>query len=108
LALPLTPSGTDLMLLAVMGVVQLGLGCLLMIAAAPLLAAAEIGLLAVAETLFGSVSTWLVVGEVPGAVAMIGAGLVLGALVINELIGLRQRAPPDEDEAVREASSAGH
>jgi drug/metabolite transporter (DMT)-like permease len=108
LALPLTPTVTDLALLMLMGVVQLGLGCLLMMAAAPLLAAAEIGLLAVAETLFGTVSTWLVVGEAPGAIALLGGALVLGALVANELIGLRQRVPPDEEQAVREASSAGH
>jgi len=33
---------------------------------------------------------------------------VIVALVINELFGLRERARPDEDEAVREVSGAGH
>lgn len=108
LALPLTPTATDLGLLAVMGVVQLGLGCLLMMAAAPLLAAAQIGLLSVAEVLFGTLSTWLVVGEVPGSVALLGGAVVLVALVVNELLGLRQRTPPDEEQALREASSSGH
>ena len=107
-ALPLEPSAKDFGLLAIMGVVQLGLGVLLMILAAPHLKAAEIGLLAVLEILFGTVSTWLVVGERPGTGALAGGAVVIVALIVNELFGLRQRARPDEDEAVREVSGAGH
>ena len=109
LALPLGPTAKDLVLLAIMGVVQLGIGVLMMILAAPQLAAAEIGLLAVLETIFGTFSTWLVVGERPGAMALLGGAIVIIALVINELFGLRVRARPDaEEEAVREVSGAGH
>jgi drug/metabolite transporter (DMT)-like permease len=107
-ALPLEPSAKDIALLAIMGVVQLGLGVLFMILAAPHLKAAEIGLLAVLEIIFGTVSTWLVVGERPGTGALMGGAVVIVALVVNELFGLRQRARPDEDEAVREVSGAGH
>ena len=93
LALPLGPTAKDLGLLAIMGVVQLGIGVLMMILAAPQLAAAEIGLLAVLETIFGTFSTWLVVGERPGTMALIGGAVVIVALVINELFGLaRPRA----------------
>jgi drug/metabolite transporter (DMT)-like permease len=91
LALPLQPTTLDLSLLAIMGVVQIGLGSLLMLAAAPRLAAAEIGLLTVLETVFGTLSTWLVVGEHPGRVALLGGSIVVAALVINELIALRTR-----------------
>jgi drug/metabolite transporter (DMT)-like permease len=108
LGLPLDPTPKDLGLLAIMGVVQLGLGVVLMILAAPALAAAEIGLLAVLETIFGTVSTWLVVGERPGAMALVGGAIVIVALVINELFGLRARAAPEAEEAVREVSGAGH
>ena len=107
-ALPLEPSTKDIGLLAIMGAVQLGLGVLLMILAAPHLKAAEIGLLAVLEIIFGTFSTWLVVGERPGTGALVGGAVVIVALVVNELFGLRQRARPDEDEAVREVSGAGH
>jgi len=107
-ALPLEPGAKDIGLLAIMGVVQLGLGVLLMILAAPHLKAAEIGLLAVLEIIFGTYSTWLVVGERPGTGALIGGAVVILALVINELFGLRERTRPDEDEAVREVSGAGH
>jgi drug/metabolite transporter (DMT)-like permease len=108
LALPFTPSGKDLGLLAIMGAIQLGLGLVLMMLATPHLAAAEIGLLAVTETLFGSFLTWLAVGERPGAMTLAGGGIAIGAIVVNELFGLRSRAHPGEDEAVREVSGAGH
>jgi len=107
-AWPLEPTARDLGLLAVMGTVQLGLGVLLMIRAAPHLSAAEIGLLAVLETIFGTLSVWLVVGERPSAVALAGGAVVIGALVANELLALRQRAAADAEEAVREVSGAGH
>jgi drug/metabolite transporter (DMT)-like permease len=107
-AWPLQPTARDTALLAIMGVVQLGVGVVLMIRAAPLLAAAEIGLLAVLETIFGTAATWLVVGERPGDMALIGGAVVVGALVVNELLGLRRPSQPDEEEAVREVSGAGH
>jgi drug/metabolite transporter (DMT)-like permease len=107
-AWPLEPTAKDLGLLAVMGTVQLGLGVLLMIRAAPHLSAAEIGLLAVLETIFGTLSVWLVVGERPSAVALVGGAVVIGALVANELLALRQRVAADAEEAVREVSGAGH
>jgi len=90
-ALPMQATALDLSLLAIMGVVQLGLGCLLMLAAAPRLAAAELGLLAVLETVFGTLSTWLVVGEHPDRLALLGGLIVIAALVVNELIALRTR-----------------
>jgi len=91
LALPLEATTLDLSLLAIMGVVQVGLGSLLMLAAAPRLRAAEIGLFAVLETVFGTLSTWLVVGEHPGRLALLGGLITVAALIINELIALRTR-----------------
>jgi drug/metabolite transporter (DMT)-like permease len=79
-----------------------------MIRASPHLSAAEIGLLAVLETIFGTLSVWLVVGERPSAVALVGGAVVIGALVANELLALRQRTAADAEEAVREVSGAGH
>jgi len=107
-AWPLEPTAKDLGLLTIMGTVQLGLGVLLMIRAAPHLSAAEIGLLAVLETIFGTLSVWLFVGERPSAVALIGGTVVIGALVANELLALHQRAAADAEAALREVSGAGH
>ncbi|MCC7548526.1 MAG: EamA family transporter [Burkholderiales bacterium] len=107
-AWPLEPTARDVGLLAVMGTVQLGMGVLLMIRATPHLSAAEIGLLAVLETIFGTLSTWVVVGERPSAVALAGGAVVVGALVVNELLALRNRMADEAEEAVREVSGAGH
>lgn len=86
---PLTASGHDVGVLAVMGVVQLGLGCLLMTLAAPHISAAEIGLLSLMETILGPVWVWLGIGERPSDSALLGGVVVLSALIVNQLAGLR-------------------
>jgi len=107
LAVPFQAEAWDLTLLVIMGVVQLGLGCLLMLAATPRLRAAEIGLLAVLEIVFGTLLAWLVAGESPAPVAAVGGVLVVGALVANEVIGLRRTAA-SPIEATAAATQVGH
>jgi drug/metabolite transporter (DMT)-like permease len=89
-ALPLPVSIGDLGLLSVMGIVQLAVGLLLMLAAVRYLASAEIGLLSILEIVFGTLSVWVVIGERPSQTALIGGAMVVGALVVNEIAGLRQ------------------
>ncbi|MEO8157212.1 MAG: DMT family transporter [Betaproteobacteria bacterium] len=89
-ALPLPVSAADLGLLAVMGVVQLAVGLLLMLAAVRYLASAEIGLLSILEIVFGTLSVWVVIGERPSQTALVGGSMVLAALVANEVVGLRR------------------
>jgi len=86
---PLTASWHDVGVLAVMGVVQLGLGCLLMTLAAPHISAVEIGLLSLLETILGPVWVWLGIGERPSDSALLGGVIVLSSLVVNQLAGLR-------------------
>ena len=74
-----------------MGAVQLGLGCVLMTIASRVLAAAEIGLVSILETVFGTLSVWALVGEHPGKAALTGGAIVVGALAINQLFALRER-----------------
>lgn len=88
-AWPLTASWHDVRVLAVMGVVQLGLGCLLMTLAAPHLSAVEIGLLSLLETILGPLWVWLGIGERPSDSALLGGIVVLSSLVVNQLAGLR-------------------
>lgn len=90
-AWPLEVTGKDLALLALMGCVQLGLGCLLMMAATPRLSAAEVGLLSILETIFGTLSVWLIVGEAPAVATLTGGAVVLGALALNEFVAMRSQ-----------------
>jgi drug/metabolite transporter (DMT)-like permease len=93
LALPLSVSTADLALLSVMGIVQLGVGLLLMMVAVRYLASAEIGLLSILEIIFGTLSVWILIGERPTRAALIGGAIVIGALVANHIAGLRQTRP---------------
>jgi drug/metabolite transporter (DMT)-like permease len=88
-ALPLSVSVGDLGFLATMGVVQLGLGLMLFMLAVPHLSSAEITLLSVLEIIFGVGSTWLLIGERPGSAALAGGGIVISALVLDQMAGLR-------------------
>lgn len=92
LAWPLTATWADLGLLAVLGFVQLGLGCVLMTLATRHLQASEIGLLALLETILGPLWVWLGVGERPTDLALAGGLVVLGALASDIVPGLRGRA----------------
>ncbi len=89
LALPFAASGTDVAWLALLGVVQLAIPCLLAVTAARVLSAPEAALLALLEVIFGVAWAWLGTGESP-TVPVVGGGLlVLGALAANEAVSLR-------------------
>jgi drug/metabolite transporter (DMT)-like permease len=89
---PLTASWHDVGVLAVMGVLQLGAGCLLLTLAAPHLSAAEIGLFSLLETTLGPVWVWLGIGERPSDPALLGGVIVVTALLVNEIVGVRSAA----------------
>jgi len=89
-ALPFSATPGDLGLLAIMGAVQLGLGCVLMTIASRHLPSAEIGLMSVLETVFGTLTVWIFIGEHPGPLALLGGCMVIAALVVNQIAGLRQ------------------
>ena len=57
-----------------------------------MLKAPEVALLALLEVIFGILLAWFGANEVPGVNVLTGGALVVGALVINELIGWRQRS----------------
>ena len=89
-ALPFSASLHDVAILALMGTVQLGIGCMLMTLATRDLSAAEVGLLALLETTLGPIWVWIGVGERPTDVALIGGLFVVGALGLNGMLGLFQ------------------
>lgn len=99
---PFTASRFDIGMLAVMGVFQLGLGCLLLTLAAPHLSAAEIGLLSLLETTLAPLWVWLGIGEQPSDLALLGGMIVITSLVVNELAGVRRRIPASPRVALQE------
>jgi drug/metabolite transporter (DMT)-like permease len=84
---PAAPVG-DIALIAVMGVAQLGIGCMLATMAMRLLSAAQVGLLSLLETVLGPLWVWLALGEAPSAAALAGGAVVVAALAANELWAL--------------------
>lgn len=91
LALPLQATVHDVALLGFLGVFQLAVPCVLSVRVAQVLKAPEISLLQLLEVIFGILLAWLGANEVPGSAVLSGGALVIGALVVNELIGWRQR-----------------
>ena len=84
-AWPLASDLHDILLLLVLGVVQLGFPCMLMVRAARRLAAAELALLGLLEIVFGVLWAWLFADETPPLPTLLGGLLVLAALVVNEV-----------------------
>jgi drug/metabolite transporter (DMT)-like permease len=91
LALPFSASSKDLLLLAFLGVFQLGLPCMLLVIASRTLRPPEIALLSLLEVLLGPLWAWIGAGEAPGNATLYGGGIVLAALVLNEISTMREK-----------------
>ncbi len=94
LALPFVGSAHDIGWLALLGVAQLAIPCLMAVAAARALSAPEVALLALLEIIFGVAWAWLVGREAPAPHVLGGGLLVLGALAANEALALRRGLAP--------------
>jgi drug/metabolite transporter (DMT)-like permease len=92
LSLPFAASAHDLGLLALLGVVQLSIPCLMAVSVARHLSAPEASLLALLEVIFGVAWAWLGAGEAPSSHVLGGGAMVLTALAANELAALRRTA----------------
>lgn len=91
LALPLQASAHDVAWLAMLGLFQLAIPCALSVVCARVLKAPEVSLLALLEIVFGILLAWLGAHEAPQASVLLGGALVLGALVLNEWLGWRNK-----------------
>ena len=91
MSLPLSATTHDLSLLALLGVFQLAIPCLLVVQLTRVLPAPEISLIGLLEVVFGVLLAWVGAGEAPGPTALAGGALVIGALLFNEWLGWRER-----------------
>ncbi|MFN3628866.1 MAG: DMT family transporter [Casimicrobiaceae bacterium] len=87
LALPFAASAPDIALLALLGVFQLAIPCVLLIRAARHLSAPETALLGMIEVVLGPLWTWLFAAETPSLETLIGGTVVISALLLSELPG---------------------
>ncbi len=88
-ARPGTAGAEDLLLLALFGSGQLGLGMILFTAGARRIPVAEAALIGVLESVLGPVWVWLAIGENPGLPSLVGGAIVLAALAGHTLADLR-------------------
>ncbi len=88
-SVPFKATAFDVSALALLGVVQLGIPCALMVIVGRHLPPAEMALLALLETILAPLWTWLGVNEIPSQATLIGGGIALAAIVINETLAWR-------------------
>ncbi len=91
LSMPFQASAHDVGLLALLGLFQLALPCALSVVCARVLKAPEVALLALLEIVFGIALAWWGANEAPQLSVLLGGALVLGALLLNEWLGWRQK-----------------
>ena len=84
LAWPLDTPAADIAMLALLGIFQLGVPCVLAMRVMRHLEATEVSLLVLLEVVFGILLAWLFAREAHGWATWIGGATVLAALVYNE------------------------
>ena len=91
MSMPFQAVVTDVAWLALLGLVQLAIPCLLSVACARVLKAPEVSLLALLEVVFGIFLAWWGAGEEPSSSVLSGGLLVLGALLAHQGLAWRER-----------------
>lgn len=84
---PFQASAHDVGLLAMLGLFQLAIPCVLAVICARVLPAPEVSLLGMLEVVFGIALAWWGAGEAPQLSVLLGGSLVLGALLMNHCLG---------------------
>jgi drug/metabolite transporter (DMT)-like permease len=91
LAMHALPTTTQLIELALMGLVNSAVGISLFTLGSRMLPAVETGLIGSLDAPLAPVWVWLAFGEVPGANTILGGILVFGAVMANVALGARSR-----------------
>ncbi|HEX3268385.1 MAG TPA: DMT family transporter [Gaiellaceae bacterium] len=75
--------GQDLLLLAALGIGQIGLGLIFLTLGARLIPAAEVALITLLEIVLGPLWVWIALSEQPAAATLLGGAIVLTAVLIQ-------------------------
>ena len=73
------------------GAFLLGIGMILCTLGSKVVPAAELALLCMTEVVFAPIWAWLILNELPGATVLVGGGIVIFAIVLNALTGIRHK-----------------
>jgi len=87
-AFPLDASIRDISILAILGIFQLGIPCLLLVYVARFLLPAEIALIAMLEIVLGPLWVWIGINEVPSKETLTGGFIVLLCLLFHEIASM--------------------
>jgi len=90
LAPDLAIGGRDLLLAVLLGVVQLGFQYILVTTGTRFVPAAEAALIGRLTLVMAPLWVWLGVGEVPGALTLLGGGLIAAAVFSHGVLSLRR------------------
>jgi drug/metabolite transporter (DMT)-like permease len=103
-SLPFAHPGTigdgDLLTLALLGAVQIGLGLVFLTIGARLIPAAQVALITLLEVVLGPLWVWIALSERPDSATLAGGAVVIAAVVIL-VHGDRRVETPETDAAVR-------
>jgi drug/metabolite transporter (DMT)-like permease len=91
MASPLAAAPRDLVLLALFGVGQFGVGFLLFIAGARLIPVAQTSLIGMLEPVLAPIWVWLVIGESADARTILGGAVILVALALHTVSDVGSR-----------------
>ena len=85
------------MLVVFLGVVQMGIPYSLYGRATALISGVEVSLISMIEPILNPIWVALIYGEVPGSRALIGAVLIIGAVVAYTIIDAKYPLPPGSE-----------
>lgn len=88
LAYPFEVSASDMSILATLGILQLGVPCLLLVYLARFLLPAEMALVAMLEIVLGPLWVWIGINEVPSKQTLMGGFVVLLCLLFHEVASM--------------------
>jgi drug/metabolite transporter (DMT)-like permease len=83
----------DVLLCVYMGAFQVSAALILYAAGARYVPAAELMVLALIEVILGPLWVWLLIGEAPQELTLIGGAVVVLAVLFNAVTGMRRRQP---------------
>ena len=99
-ALPVVDAtARDVGAIVYLGVVQIGMAYWLFARGLRVLSALEISLLVLLEPVLNPLWTWILQGEEPGALALLGGAVMIAALAARALLDRGDRADPAPDSA---------